>query len=244
MENYQIERVKFIKEILPLFSENFILKGGTALSLFYGLNRYSEDLDFDCISQNMNFINCLKSHKNFKDWNINIKKDTDVSFKAMIDYGANSHLGNYPLKVEISGRERNRLRLINDEKAFYQKIEGVNVYNIDRLVAMKINAFTGRDKSRDFFDIGFLLENYPNVFNATQLEAIIAKINYFGEEELDLLLLEEIEEHKLIGTDRKIEVDDYAKKILKKSETLLNTLEEEKNLELKEKNNFTRHKRI
>ena len=110
LENYQSERVKLMKEILPLFGENFILKGGTALSLFYGLNRYSEDLDFDCISSNMDFINRLKYHKEFKNWNINIKKKTDTVFRAMIDYGATSHYGSYPLKIEVSSRNKELLR--------------------------------------------------------------------------------------------------------------------------------------
>lgn len=49
LEKYQEQRINLIKEILPLFGDNFILKGGTALSLFYGLDRYSEDLDFKAL---------------------------------------------------------------------------------------------------------------------------------------------------------------------------------------------------
>ena len=43
-----------MKSILPYFGDNFVLKGGTALSLYYGLNRYSEDIDItDNYSQNI-----------------------------------------------------------------------------------------------------------------------------------------------------------------------------------------------
>ena len=100
LEKYQEDRINLMKSILPYFGDNFVLKGGTALSLYYGLNRYSEDLDFDAKSNNMNFINKLKNHKDFKNWNINIKKDTDTVFRAMIDYKAKSHLGDYPLKID------------------------------------------------------------------------------------------------------------------------------------------------
>lgn len=229
LEIYQNNRIKFIEEILPFFSDNFILKGGTALCLFYGLNRYSEDLDFDCISQNMNFINNLKFHKDFKKWNINIKKNTEFVFKVMIDYGAISHLGNYPLKIEISGRERNRLRSLKNKDVFYQKINSVNVYNIDKLISMKINAFSGRDKSRDLFDINFLIDNYSQFFNITQLESIATKIYYFGEEELDLLLFDEIKMHRLINYE-KIETNGFSKKLLQKVENLLNKLENTESL--------------
>jgi len=75
LEQYQKNRIQLIQNILPYFGDNFVLKGGTALSLYYGLNRYSEDLDFDAKSNNMNFINKLKNHKDFKNWNINIKKE-------------------------------------------------------------------------------------------------------------------------------------------------------------------------
>jgi predicted nucleotidyltransferase component of viral defense system len=61
LEKYQEDRINLMKSILPYFGDNFVLKGGTALSLYYGLNRYSEDLDFDAKSNNMNFINKLKN---------------------------------------------------------------------------------------------------------------------------------------------------------------------------------------
>ena len=224
LESHQEDRIKFMKEILPLFSENFILKGGTALSLFYGLDRYSEDLDFDCISQNMNFIKNLKMHRNFKKWKITIKKDTEFVFKAMIDYGAVSHLGNYPLKIEVSGRERNRLRLLKDKNAFYQNINGVNVYNIDKLIAMKINAFNGRDKIRDLFDINFLFEHYPQFFTIANLESIITKLHYCGEEELDLLLGDEMHTHRLT-TSKEIETNGFSNTLLRKVQDRLNELE-------------------
>lgn len=56
LEEYQQERINFIKELLPFFANKFVLKGGTALNLYYGLNRYSEDLDFDSKNNNMNLL--------------------------------------------------------------------------------------------------------------------------------------------------------------------------------------------
>ena len=41
LEKYQEDRINLMKSILPYFGDNFVLKGGTALSLYYGLNRYS-----------------------------------------------------------------------------------------------------------------------------------------------------------------------------------------------------------
>lgn len=54
LEKYQEDRINIMKSILPYFGDNFVLKGGTALSLYYGLNRYSEDIDItDNYSQNI-----------------------------------------------------------------------------------------------------------------------------------------------------------------------------------------------
>lgn len=217
-ESYQIDRIEFIKDILKYFGNNFILKGGTALSLYYGLDRYSEDLDFDSISNNMNFINRLKTHKDFRKWNINIKKDTDTTFRAMIDYGANSTLGAYPLKIEVS----NRNRILLQQKALtYDKINNVSVYTISELIKMKAIAFSGRDKIRDFYDLGYLLKKFPSKFNKDSLLSIHQKISYAGEEELNLLLKDEVNRHKLIANSDISNIDNYAQTITKSIETLL-----------------------
>ncbi|WP_268745728.1 nucleotidyl transferase AbiEii/AbiGii toxin family protein [Taylorella equigenitalis] len=74
MLEYQSDRINLIKEILPLLGDKYILKGGTALYLYYGLDRYSEDVDLDSKTSNMNFINMLKNHREYKNWNVTIKK--------------------------------------------------------------------------------------------------------------------------------------------------------------------------
>lgn len=216
LEKYQQERITFIKGILPLFADKFILKGGTALSLYYGLNRYSEDLDFDSKSNSKNFINALKIHKDFKQWKISIRKDTEAVFRAMIDYGAESHLGAYPLKIEISSR--NKFFLQNDLLKYSNK-NGVNVYDIDELIKMKVIAFGGRDKIRDFYDLGFLLQKYPQYFSKESLLSIYEKISYAGVEELNLLLNDEIAKHKLVSNGE-IDVKHYAQNMLKFIEEL------------------------
>lgn len=191
---YQKERIKLMKEILPLFGDKYVLKGGTALLLYYGLDRYSEDLDFDCLTNNMDFTKRLIKHKDFKNWNISIKKNTDTVFRAMIDYGANSSLGEYPLKIEVSSRNSNFLK---NKKLEYKTIDGVNVYDIKELIKMKANAFTNRDKIRDLYDISFLLEKYPDCFTSETLFNIHDKLSYSDKNDLELLLMDEFKNHKL-----------------------------------------------
>lgn len=218
-EIYQKQRLDFIKEILPLLGENFILKGGTALNLYYNLDRFSEDIDLDCKSNNMNFINKLKYHKDFKKWHINIKKDTDMVFRAMIDYGAKSHLGDYPLKIEVSTRNK---QFLQNHILQYNNINGVQVYHIDELIKMKVTAFSGRDKIRDFYDLGFLLQTHKEHFSNEALISIHQKITYVGADELNLLLYDEINTHKLT-TNKDIYISqNYAQKMLENIENIIN----------------------
>lgn len=68
-----------MKAILPMFGDNFVLKGETSLILYYGCDRYSEDIDLDSKSQNMNFINRIHN-PGYDIWNINIKKIHQLFF--------------------------------------------------------------------------------------------------------------------------------------------------------------------
>lgn len=140
---YQIERLNFMKEILQYVGDNFILKGGTALRFYYGLDRYSEDLDFDSISDNMDITRCLKQHKDFNSWKIYEKKVSEFSTRITLDYGAKTELGIYPLKIDVSGRDKIRLR---NNLLKYSKKDNVNVYDIETLVDLKSLAFCQRDK--------------------------------------------------------------------------------------------------
>lgn len=213
LESYQIERLNLMKEILSHIGDSFILKGGTALKFYYGLDRYSEDLDFDTISSGANIKKALEKHKDFKNWKIHDKKDTEFSTRFTIDYGATNELGAYPLKIEVSARDKEKIK---NGLLKFSNIDGVNVYDIETIAQMKRQAFLSRNKIRDFYDIGFLLDKYPQCFDAQNLIDIENKIQYMGADELNLLLINEVETHKLkIENDDEI-VCDYAEKILDK----------------------------
>lgn len=219
LESYQIERLNLMKEILSHIGDSFILKGGTALKFYYGLDRYSEDLDFDTTSNGVNIKKALEKHKDFKKWIIHDKKDTEFSTRFTIDYGATNEFGAYPLKIDISARDKAKIK---SGLLKYSKINGVNVYNIETIAQMKRQAFLSRNKIRDFYDIGFLLDKYPQCFDMQNLMDIENKIQYMGADELNLLLINEVETHKLnIENDDEI-VCNYAEKILDKINKLQN----------------------
>lgn len=212
MLDYQERRIKIIKNILPQLGENFILKGGTALTLFYNCPRFSEDIDLDSKTNNMNFLNHLKIDQK---WQVNIKKDTNTVFRAMIDYGDKKNGGNYPLKIEVSSRNKN---FIGDKDYEYSKINGIYVYNLDVIAKMKVQAFLSRTKARDIFDIGYLLNLKEDIFDKRDLHMIYDEIGRKSLDELSAILKIEQYENK---TFKNIDTDEF---VLKMEQTCLEKL--------------------
>lgn len=145
-------------------SENYILKGGTALYLCYGLNRFSEDIDLNSRSRNIEKIIkefCINSHYNYT-----IKKNTPTTQRYTIDY--NNEIKT-PLKIEVSHRDNIDNDILNKK---INTINGIKVYSIDKLFGLKITALAGRDKIRDIFDICFIYNNYRDKINSDDIEKL------------------------------------------------------------------------
>lgn len=106
LKEWQKDRLEIFNKILKKVRENFVLKGGTALLLDYGSDRFSEDIDLDSFADNMNIHNKIKEYN----WELSIKKNTDTVYRLMVDYGATNDIGDYPLKIEISSRNKKLLK--------------------------------------------------------------------------------------------------------------------------------------
>ena len=208
MSDWKNDRIKIIKEVLPMLGKNFVLKGGTALDIYYNLDRYSEDIDLDIISGSMNIVSKLKN-PGYEIWDVSIKKDTDTVFRVMINYGSKNTRGDYPLKIEISSRNKNLLK-----KGFfdYENTNGVNVYSLEEILKMKIIAFNDRDKIRDFYDLSFYLHESPEEFSVDMLYSFKEKMDYKNFDSLALLLEDEFKFNELKEIDGdKIVLETYDK---------------------------------
>lgn len=157
----------FLKKGLPM-----VLKGGTALRLCYGLNRFSEDLDFDCAkSLNLEpsikeiFAQLGKSQARLRSPNISIKKNTDTAKRYRVIYAGDVHL-----KIETS------LRGTPDDNDIVE-INGILTYKIDKLIQQKLGALSGRTAARDLHDVIYLYENFCEKFGEDELETITALYN-------------------------------------------------------------------
>ncbi|EQD95357.1 nucleotidyl transferase AbiEii/AbiGii toxin family protein [Helicobacter pylori] len=140
-----------------------VLKGGTALYLGYGLNRFSEDLDFDC-HKKINLLSKVKSAipSGIILNDIHIKKDTDSVGRYMVRYATKDNKEEQTLKLEVSYRDAPKESEVN-------VIEGMKIAKVERIIDNKLCAcFDGeytRTKARDLFDLHFLAKHYEEHFN-------------------------------------------------------------------------------
>ncbi|MCL2008928.1 MAG: nucleotidyl transferase AbiEii/AbiGii toxin family protein [Synergistaceae bacterium] len=156
------ERIDFMKAIAFEVSKNeksAILKGGTSLLLTRGLDRFSEDMDFDLTPGTVTDFqkHILKAAESVKlDIDcINVKKNTETTKRYMVHYQSAFTKQPDVLKIECSMRHE-----IEEKDA--EIIQGLRVYSIARMAELKTAAFIGRDKARDTYDVAFLVANYPS----------------------------------------------------------------------------------
>ena len=189
---WQTEHRVVIDEFIDFINkktDGFILKGGTALMKCYGLDRFSEDIDFDKKSDE-NLLNYIEDFCDEKGYTYRVAKDTETTTRAFINYGNSSR----PLKIEVSARRK----MIPDSET--NVIDGISVYNIDRLCVMKSFAYSGRDKIRDLYDLTFICNNHYDALSETTLTGVRDVLEHKGIEQFDYLLRQEKDE--LINPDK------------------------------------------
>lgn len=122
--------------------KDFALVGGTALSLLYG-HRLSEDLDLFSTApfENSKIVEGLK--KVFGKRFVVEEKPPRFGIFCFID----------GIKVDIV---RHPHALLNPTTI----IDGVRMFSVEDIMAMKVQAVLGRGKKKDFWDIAELLQHY------------------------------------------------------------------------------------
>lgn len=162
---------QFMKQILlNIASKNYptYLKGGTALYLCHGLDRFSEDIDLNS-EKKFNLETTIKEaalKANIHIADINIPKNTDTTKRYKVKYFTDAHKNEKTLKIETSYRDK-----IKDSEI--GSFNGINAYNVESMVKMKLSAIKNRTKARDLYDIIFLADRYSDCFSAENMIAFI-----------------------------------------------------------------------
>lgn len=172
--------------LVSLSEEPLVMKGGTYLWLFHGLDRFSEDLDFTCegeiaegIMQKTSDALAMLGIEN------SVKAITDdersfsfrVSAKGPLNTSAIDLCHVY---VEISRRERvlkPTLGLRMEFDAYSLPVKIIGGMSLDEVAAEKVRALLTRKKARDAYDLFFLISKKKAAFDRSMVEE---KLEYYG----------------------------------------------------------------
>ena len=159
-------------------TDEYILKGGTSLMLFYNLDRFSEDIDLDSINPHKikSFVKefCEKNGYSYR-----VAKDTETVQRYMINYQEDS-FSLKPLKVEISFR-KDKFPPPTEQVVINDTV----VYSVNAICKMKAEAYKNRDKIRDLYDLGFICEKYWNTLSNETKDAVVHSVKAKGIEQFD-----------------------------------------------------------
>jgi len=192
------------------FFKDAAFYGGTALRIFYGLDRFSEDLDFSLVTQNPNFdltkyFSYIENETKSVGLNFEVKekiKTRDSNIKSaflkgntkehILTFYENSTDANIINKDEVI-KIKFEVDINPPVGATYETKFGllpspyqVRLYDMGSLFAGKIHAclcrnWKSRVKGRDFYDYVFFLSMGANV-NLDNLKAKLVQSNYIKED--------------------------------------------------------------
>ena len=164
--------------------------GGTNLRLIQGIDRFSEDLDFDCKDLNEEeFLAMTDSVIKYLRQN-NVKVEPrDKPNPRLAAFRRNLHFPEMLFDLGLTGHKEERLLLkieAQDQGVFYRpEVVTINrmgfffnlqVPPLDVLCAMKFAAILARHKGRDFYDSIFLLSKTKPNLDFLQARAGIASL--------------------------------------------------------------------
>ena len=152
--------------------------GGTNLRLIQGIDRFSEDLDFDCKElDEEEFMAMTDSVVAYLQQNNIMVETRDKPNPKLTAFRRNLYFPEMLFDLGLTGHKEERLLMkieAQDQGVIYQPVVahvnrmgfffGIQVPPLDVLCAMKFAAILSRQKGRDFYDAIFLLsKTLPNM---------------------------------------------------------------------------------
>jgi len=153
------------------FLKNIVLIGGTNLRLVRGIDRFSEDLDFDCKElSEKEFLEMTDAVLQFLQRNGIRAEVRDRENKRLKAFRRSIHFPELLYNLKLTGHRDERFLIkieSQDQQIQYERtlvnIKGCGFYfpfpvpSDGVLCSMKLSAMLARHKGRDFYDAMFLL---------------------------------------------------------------------------------------
>lgn len=168
----QRQRVALMDAVVRECAESpLVLKGGTALLLAHGVDRYSEAIDFDApVAINLEArIKRAAQHVGAQVEGIRVRKNTATTRRYLVDFTQGGQADT--LNIEMSLRDK-----AIDEQAVVNRA-GLRVYGVETLIEQKIDALEHRTRARDLYDLAFLMTHHAERFTPAQLERLTTQVN-------------------------------------------------------------------
>lgn len=207
-KNYNLGQAEkdYIQEIILfiLYKEhgrNIVFKGGTALTKCYGLDRFSEDLDFTA-EKKENFSKTI--NKGLNDFYIEYEfeekeRDQSIDLNYKIQGPLYNGHRNSLCKILLDISLREKLLLRAETKKIGLNIEEIPLFEIivmseREILAEKIRALMTRNKARDLYDTYNLLLKKAN----PSINEINQKLKLVNKEFNKKELIKAIEQKEII----------------------------------------------
>ncbi|MEI7718972.1 MAG: nucleotidyl transferase AbiEii/AbiGii toxin family protein [archaeon] len=176
-----------LNSIYSTITNELIFKGGTCLLFFYGLNRFSEDLDFTLIKEidTERLVSNIKKDLETLGIPNKISEIEETNLSISFKIGAEGPLFNKEIercfvKIDVSKREEVLKYEIIETRTNYKEILGfsIPVMAKEEIFAEKIRAIMTRNQARDLYDLDFLIKLgvKPN------LELVNKKLSFYKKE--------------------------------------------------------------
>lgn len=185
----QVER-DYLQHILLLFLSRhagkwLVFKGGTALQKAYGLNRFSEDMDFTSKNKAELEDVALRIRTDLLKFGLENDVEMRKNVSEVIVYRIKGPLYDgsprsmVVLRLEVSLREEVILKEeLREVVPVYTDLQPylLTMMNIEEILSEKIRAIMTRNKARDVFDASFLVKKKVPV----NMELVDKKLEYYN----------------------------------------------------------------
>lgn len=183
----QAEMDYFQNIILFILSQSYgnglIFKGGTAMKKCYGLDRFSEDLDFTC-SHKVDLQKLFDGLKRFRLAFESSEKEYPNGLKVVLRLKGPLYIGVKTslckFIIDFSYRESVLVKpKIKTIGRFMEEVPSFDVFVMDEgeILSEKVRAIMTRGKARDVYDLCFLLKRG----NEPDLNLIQKKLDFYDE---------------------------------------------------------------
>ncbi len=165
--DYLLEMLLFA--LYAKIKDELVFKGGTALYKLYGLNRFSEDLDFTFMKHRKEISRTLQAvvgQLSLLGISVKIKEireyrqqiNAHLECKGPLYNGSKESLVFIPINISL--REKVQHAAFEMLFSSYREIPSFEVYVMgeQEIAAEKVRAILSRDKARDIYDLWFLLK--------------------------------------------------------------------------------------